>query len=99
MKNFFRRKSDLIARTGGEEFTLLIGYEEKERLLEYLEKLRKQIEEKSLKIQENLEEIEIRYTISMGVELDLKESLKEMIISADRKLYKSKERGKNCITF
>ena len=99
LKDFFRRKSDLIARTGGEEFTLLIGYEERERLLEYLENLRKKIEENCLKIQENSEEIKIKYTISMGVELDLKESLKEMIISADHKLYKSKERGKNCITF
>jgi diguanylate cyclase (GGDEF)-like protein len=98
LKNFFRRKSDLIARTGGEEFTLLVGYEEKEKLLEYLEKFRKHIEENILKPKENSKELEIRYTISMGVELELNNSLKEMIILADRKLYKSKEKGKNCIT-
>jgi len=99
LKNFFRRKSDLIARTGGEEFTLLVGYEEKEKLLEYLEKFRKHIEENILKLKENSKELEIRYTISIGVELELNNSLKEMIISADRKLYKSKEKGKNSITF
>jgi diguanylate cyclase (GGDEF)-like protein len=99
LKNFFRRKSDLIARTGGEEFTLLVGYEEKEKLLEYLEKFRKHIEENILKLKENSKELEIRYTISMGVELELNNSLKEMIILADRKLYKSKEKGKNSITF
>ena len=99
LKNFFRRKSDLIARTGGEEFTLLIGYEEKEKLLEYLEKFRKYIEENVLELKENSKELGIRYTISMGVELELTNSLKEMIILADCKLYKSKEKGKNCITF
>lgn len=99
LRNFFRRKSDLIARTGGEEFTLLVAYEEKEKLLEYLERLRKHIEENILRIQENSEEMEIKYTISIGVELELMEFLKEMIISADRKLYESKRKGKNCITF
>lgn len=29
LRNFFRRESDLIARTGGEEFTLFISYERK----------------------------------------------------------------------
>lgn len=103
LRNFFRRESDLIARTGGEEFTLFISYEKKEKLLEYLEKFRKHIEENVLRITvylKNLEEdLKIKYTISMGVELHLKDSLKEMIIFADRKLYGSKNKGKNCITF
>jgi PleD family two-component response regulator len=67
--------------------------------LEYLEKFRKHIEENILKLKENSKELEIRYTISMGVELELNNSLKEMIILADGKLYKSKEKGKNSITF
>ncbi len=103
LRNFFRRESDLIARTGGEEFTLFIRYEKKEKLLEYLEKFRKYIEENILKITVYLkdlkEDLKIKYTISMGVELDLKDSLKEMVIFADRKLYESKNKGKNCITF
>jgi len=77
---------------------LLVGYEEKEKLLEYLEKFRKHIEENILKLEGNSKELEIKYTISVGIELELNDSLKEMIILADRKLYKSKERGKNCIT-
>jgi len=103
LRNFFRRESDLIARTGGEEFTLFISYEKKEKLLEHLEKFRKYIEENILRITVYLrdlkEDLKIKYTISMGVELDLKDSLKEMIIFADRKLYESKNKGKNCITF
>ncbi|MBO8144518.1 MAG: diguanylate cyclase [Thermodesulfobacterium sp.] len=99
LRSFFRRKNDLIARTGGEEFTLLIGYEDKERLLEYLERFRKYIEENVLRVFKNSEELDVKYTISMGVELELKDSLKEMLISSDRKLYESKNKGKNCITF
>jgi len=67
--------------------------------LEYLENFRKYIEENILKLKENSKDLEIKYTISIGAELELNDSLKEMIILADRKLYKSKERGKNCITF
>jgi len=70
----------------------------KKKLLGYLEKFRKHIEENILKLEENSKELEIKYTISIGVELELNDSLKEMIILADRKLYKSKEKGKNCIT-
>ena len=52
-----------------------------------------------LRVSKNSEELDVKYTISMGVELELKDSLKEMLISSDRKLYESKNKGKNCITF
>jgi len=99
LKTFFRRKSDLVARIGGEEFACLVGYEDKESILEYLERLRKQVESNTLIVLENSDEIKIKYTISMGVELEIKDSLKEMLRLADRKLYESKKKGKNCITY
>jgi len=99
LEKFFRRKSDLIARIGGEEFALLVIYEDKKRFLEYLESFRIHIEKNVLKISANSKELKIKYTVSIGVETEIKESLKEMIISADHKLYQSKEKGKNCITF
>jgi len=98
LRKFFNRKEDLVARIGGEEFAVMTGYEKKELLLTHLENLRKEIERSEVCINLNENEIKIKYTVSMGVEFELKGSLKEMLISADAKLYESKRLGKNRIT-
>ncbi len=99
LKKFFERESDIVARIGGEEFALIVAYESEKALLAHLERLRNNIENNVLKILEGEKEIRIKYTISAGVELELKDSLKEMLTSADKKLYNSKTKGKNCITY
>ena len=95
LQNFFQREEDLLARIGGEEFVILVTYSSFSKLLEHLENFRKYIEEHPIK----LENIEIPYTISIGVETGAKNSLKDMLIDADKKLYKAKLKGKNCIVY
>lgn len=88
------RKSDLIARFGGEEFCILlenISYEDSEKLFE---KLRDAFEKSCIKY----EDIEIRFTISIGACYSKAINLDEMIKYADNSLFESKNDGRNRIT-
>ncbi len=88
------RGSDLVARFGGEEFCILledISYEDTQKLFE---KLRLTIENNSIKY----EELEIKFTVSIGICYGIGNTLNEMIKNADESLYESKKGGRNRIT-
>ncbi len=95
LKNFFRRRHDIIVRWGGEEFLILTFYRDKTLFIQHLEKLRKTVEETEFYVFINEKKEKIKVTISIGAELSLKESLDEMVRSADQKLYKAKNLGRN----
>lgn len=87
------RDSDLLSRFGGEEFCLLlenISYEDMERLFE---KIRKVFEENIIKI----DDLEIKFTVSIGIYYGLENNLEEMIKRADDSLYYCKNNGRNKI--
>jgi len=93
LKEWFKRHTDIIARYGGEEFVLICFYDNREEFLSYLEKFREFIVQNP----PSFEDVQLTYTFSAGVELELKENLQEMLKSADFKLYKAKSLGKNRI--
>ena len=74
---------------------LICFYNNIENFLSYLEKFREFIANNP----PSFENVQLLYTFSAGVELELKESLEEMLKSADFKLYKSKSLGKNQIIY
>ncbi|QER42698.1 diguanylate cyclase [Thermodesulfobacterium sp. TA1] len=96
LKNTFKRKEDIVARFGGEEFIVLVVYSEKQALIDFIEYFRKKVASTPLDLKEG---DLIKYTVSIGVELEIKDRLKDMLTSADKKLYEAKKRGKNCIVF
>ena len=88
------RKSDLFARFGGEEFCLLlddISYRDVSKLLE---KIRKEFEVSVI----TSGQYNFSFTVSFGVAYGMLDSLENMINLADKALYKSKNKGKNCVT-
>ncbi len=93
LKEFFKRYTDIIARYGGEEFVLLCFYDDREEFLSYLEKFKDFVAQNP----PSFENLQLPYTFSAGVELELKENLEEMVKSADSKLYFAKSLGKNRI--
>jgi len=87
-------KRSLISRFGGEEFCVIIENKDLEKTKKLLENIRIKTENKII----DTENINLNFTVSMGLYYGIKESLNEMIKLSDRALYQSKRTGKNKIT-
>ena len=87
------REVDSFGRWGGEEFMLLLHKANQAEAIYIAEKLRKLVADFSI---ENLYKITISIGISTFAKNDTKESLLQR---ADQALYKSKEDGRNRVTF
>ena len=84
------RKSDLLARWGGEEFVIVMPQAEKKQATRLAEKLRKTIEAISLESQ--------HFTCSFGVvALQENETFDALMRRADEALYEAKAQGRNCV--
>jgi len=93
--NAFRdqqRKSDIVARLGGEEFALLLPETELEAAAIVAERLRDMVSRHVLALPDD----NIAVTISIGVS-EAREgmTLGDMLNEADKALYEAKERGRN----
>lgn len=90
------RDGDLAVRYGGEEFALLLPELDRHTAFSVAERIRKGIENHHFLKQELLDSGNL--TISGGISLypDSGESAEEIIQTADKELYKAKER-RNCI--
>ena len=86
---------DLIVRSGGEEFcVLLVDYVDNDSI-RLIEELRKKIEHTELKIGQK----KISFTISIGLNLKPVTSLEYGIKVADQFLYKAKHSGRNRLIY
>ncbi len=87
------RRDDIVARTGGEEFAILLPEIKKEGAIELAQKLRGLVETTLFKF----EGTKIDVTISLGCaewNPELKEPA-DLVKSADEKLYEAKRSGRN----
>ncbi len=87
-------KRDYIVRLGGEEFLVVLPGADLEKAKEIAEKIRHSVESREIKIDDTTS---LKYTVSIGVEeaKDTDRNIYEVIIRADKKLYKAKETGRN----
>jgi diguanylate cyclase (GGDEF)-like protein len=88
------RHSDLIARFGGEEFCILLENVSLEDTKQLFEKIRILFEKNIIKYND----LEINFTISIGICYGIPSKLHDMLKLADNSLYKSKRNGKNQTT-
>ncbi|GAB4367157.1 MAG: hypothetical protein Kow00128_11350 [Deltaproteobacteria bacterium] len=91
------RKMDIAGRYGGEEFILYLDRADRRRADGIAERLRMIIEKSRIV----LPEAEIRVTASIGVSCypDDGRSVEELVGRADEALYRSKQGGRNRVTF
>ncbi len=96
LKNIIR-KSDLVARMGGDEFTIIIENFDNARSLNILAKKIIQAVAGNIPLQDS----EVSLTTSIGISIypDDASDLKNVLSNADNAMYRAKELGKNCIQF
>jgi two-component system, cell cycle response regulator len=92
------RKSDWIARFGGEEFLICLPSANLEKAVEIAELMRNRVEEKEISFEKDV----LKITASFGV-CSMKskqgESIELLIQRADSKLYSAKSKGRNRIDY
>ncbi|ACZ12234.1 GGDEF domain-containing protein [Sulfurospirillum deleyianum] len=90
------RQSDIVARIGGEEFAFLLLHVNEEQARAKMERLRQEISECII-------EYGVDKTLSVTVSIGLAmlqppiQTLDELYMKADQKLYEAKKAGRNCI--
>jgi diguanylate cyclase (GGDEF)-like protein len=94
-----RIRNDIAGRYGGEEFSLLLPNTTKNEALNVAERLRKEVENTSIKLKES--NAELKVTISIGVTTSENSNITvdEIIAKADKALYHSKETGRNKVSY
>lgn len=85
------RKSDVVARMGGEEFCILAANVNPAWMVETFDRFRREVEA----LEVPFANILIRVTISMGITTRLDDSLEGMVGRADTLLYRAKRNGRN----
>ena len=93
------REYDIAGRYGGEEFSILLPFTEIHEAKMVAERLRRAIENKTIdisKLNPDIETKNINITISLGIyELKESDNVEDLIIKADKALYKAKNTGRN----
>ncbi len=89
------RKTDLLARFGGEEFCVLFPETDISSAAFIAERIRHAIS----KLAFSYNNIPFSVTISIGVSelLDSNDTMENIIKRSDDSLYKAKENGRNCV--
>jgi diguanylate cyclase (GGDEF)-like protein len=87
------RQADVVARFGGEEFCMLIAFKDLSDLDEIFNKLREKVKSQEI----GHDKGSFNFTVSIGIETDLGNSLEEMIAGADLQLYHAKNAGRDQI--
>ncbi len=98
IKGSARRQTDVVARTGGEEFLVFVQDMSKKDIIELALKIRGAVAE--LKLEHAYVEVSKYVTVSMGIAYTFPErgdSFEELYEEADQALYVAKENGRNCI--
>ena len=88
------RSTDLVARYGGEEFAIMMPETELQDAITFAEQVRALIENTSVDTQAG----PLKITISLGVASVPRSQVttaKELIVAADRALYRAKKNGRN----
>jgi diguanylate cyclase (GGDEF)-like protein len=90
------REKDVVGRLGGEEFGIVLPQTSLDEAVEIGERIRKAIESKSVKYGD----LDLSVTISLGAtHSESNDDLEAVVKIGDTNLYKSKQNGRNRISF
>ncbi len=89
------RKSDIVCRYGGEEFTIILPNTNKKFAIIVAERLREKIENFNFSLTENQSSGKITVSIGVSTLSDDNKTIEQLIKKADNALYEAKGKGKN----
>ena len=90
------RDSDIVFRYGGEEFVIVLSNTSLDGASFLAERIRETVEEQTV----DLDEAQLEVTVSLGVASFAGDDNRVRLLEkADKALYESKSRGRNCVTF
>jgi len=90
------RSSDLVCRLGGDEFLIVLLNVKSLNVFDRAEKYRRCFEQAATRV----DGLDLRSTISVGTAMfpEQGSASSELMMAADRALYDSKRRGRNCVS-
>ena len=91
------RGCDLVARYGGDEFSVILPETTEEEALVVAYRIRKAVDEHSFQTLEGKLTSDLSVTIGLSSLPDKSKDKKELIDTADKALYQGKANGKNCV--
>jgi diguanylate cyclase (GGDEF)-like protein len=94
------REQDLLGRYGGDEILIaLLGNKQPNEAKKIIERIRSEVENRKLLLDENGNELEIKVTVSAGLSSSLcqleNNFIESLVKKADENLYRAKTSGKN----
>ncbi len=93
-----RVRNDIAGRYGGEEFAVLLPNTGKEEALKVAERIRREVEKMRVKGTKG-EELHVTISIGVATSEDSNIEPEKLIERADKALYKSKEGGRNRVSY
>ena len=91
------RKTDLLARFGGEEFALLMIAADAKACHQHIDLMRQQLMQAPYI--HNKQVINITFSAGLALYGEDGKDLEHLLLTADRRLYEAKDNGRNCIVF
>lgn len=92
------RDSDTIARYGGEEFIAMLPQTSKEEALVFAERVRNRVGETPYSGDKNQPSGKVTISIGIATFPEDATDIQELIVNADKALYRSKQNGRNRVT-
>jgi diguanylate cyclase (GGDEF)-like protein len=92
LKTYFA--DDVVARIGGEEFAVISQSQQYLTNYDYINQFRMAVANQTIQVKQEV----LRYTCSIGITTIIGRNLDEMVVHADRHLYKAKHAGRNQIS-
>ena len=93
------RKTDLVARFGGEEFIIMLPEISKDQSQRVANKLRREIEKSQFVNEETLPQGRLTISVGLSVFPDDSRDPQKLIQYADEALYDAKAKGRNCVVW
>lgn len=93
------RSFDLVARTGGEEFLIILPDVTEHRAYIVAERLRRSIADQPFKVRADDEPLDVTTSIGGIILSETSPDSAEILERVDKCLYQAKDEGKNCIVF